>query len=365
MKRSIIILPVVMAVNILIFSCSPSVSKKENRSSKVDSVAVFTLKKVAVNKKLTFPAELTPIERAEMYAKISGYVKEIKVDIGDRVKKGEVLITLEAPEVLSSMLQANSEMQTARSKYLTSIDTYRRILNASKVEGTIAKAELEITKNQMLADSSLVEASKSKLSFSAQFKEYLTITSPFNGIVTQRNADLGTLTGSSNSKPLLIVEDASILRLRLPIPESYSASIPDTSVVEFTVEATPGKVYSATLSRKSGTINLSNRTETWEYTYRNTENVLKSGMFANASLKLGREELSFLVPSSAIVTNLEKRFVIRLTEGKAEWIDVKNGFSQNDKVEIFGVLQEGDQLLMSATDEIKPGTKLVGKVKKY
>ena len=110
--------------------------------------------------------------------------------------------------------------------------------------------------------------------------------------------DLGTLTSSGNAKPLLIVEDVSVLRLRMPIPESYSEAIPDTSAVEFTVEAAPGKNYFA--------------------------------------------------------TNLEKRFVIRLRDGKAEWVDVKNGFSQNDKVEIFGSLNKRDLLLSGATDEIKP-----------
>ena len=214
----------------------------------------------------------------------------------------------------------------------------------------------------MLADSSTVEAAKSRLHVGAQLKDYLTIIAPFNGIVTQRNVDLGTLTGSGNSKPLLVVEDVSSLRLRLPIPETYSAAIPDTSVIEFSVEAAPGKIFTATLSRKSGSINLSNRTETWEYIYLNNEDHLKSGMFANASLKMGRGELSFLVPAAAIVTNLERRFVIRLTDGKAEWIDVKNGFSQNDKIEIFGSLHEGDLLLSAASDEIKPGAKLVAKL---
>ena len=205
---------------------------------------------------------------------------------------------------------------------------------------------------------------KSKLNFSAQFKDYLTICAPFNGIVTQRNIDLGTLTNSGSQKPLLVIEDVSILRLRLPVPESYTAAIPDTSTVDFSVEAMPGKRYIATLSRKSGSINLSNRTETWEYIYKNNENKLKSGMFANATLKMGREESSFLVPSSAIVTTLEKKFVVRLKEGKTEWVDVKSGFSQNDKVEIFGSLNEGDLLIVGATDEVKPGTELAAKLKK-
>lgn len=361
MRISIITISVVLAIGSVVSGCSHPAKNSDSKFLKVDSVSVFTLKKSAVNKKLAFPAELTPLERAEIYAKVNGYIKEIKVDIGDMVKKGQTMVLLDAPEIVSNYAQSNSELQTARSKYLAGLDIYKRILNASKVEGTIAAGELEKAKNQMFADSSTVEAAKSKLRVSAQFKDYLTVIAPFNGIVTQRNVDLGTLTGSGNPKPLLVVEDVSSLRLRLPIPETYSAAIPDTSVIEFSVEAAPGKIFTATLSRKSGSINLSNRTETWEYIYLNSDNQLKSGMFANTTLKMGRGELSFLVPASAIVTNLERRFVIRLKDGKAEWIDVKNGFSQNDKVEIFGSLHEGDLLLSAASDETKPGTKLVKK----
>lgn len=86
-------------------------------------------------------------------------------------------------------------------------------------------------------------------------------------------------------------------------------------------------------------------------------------MFATASIRFSRKELTFLVPESAIVTNLEKRFVIQLNDNKAELVDVKKGISQSDKVEIFGMLSEGDLLLVRATDEIKPGTKLIGKMR--
>jgi len=347
----------------LIAGCSHNNSKREVKQSGVDSVSVFSLKKEQINKQITFPAELTPLERAEIYAKVSGYINEFKVDIGDRVKKGQVLAILDAPEVISNYAQINSDEQTARSKYQTSLDAYKRILNASKVSGTISEEEMEKVKNLMLSDSSALEAAKSKLNANAQLKDYLTIRAPFSGIVTQRNFDPGTLVGTNNSKPLLIVENTETLRLRVPVPEAYTMAIPDTSVIRFTVDAQPDKIFSATLSRKSGSINLSNRTETWEYIYQNTNNQLKSGMFATASIKFGRKELSFLVPESAVVTNLEKRFVIRLKNNKAELVDVKNGISQDDKVEIFGMLSEGDILLVRATDEIKPETKLVGKMK--
>ncbi len=363
MKFSQVIVLTVATASVLFAGCSQNNSKGELKLSKVDSVAVFSLKKEQIKKQIIFPAELTPLDRAEIYAKVSGYINELKVDIGDRVKKGEVLAILDAPEVISNYAQINSDEQTARSKYLTSLDAYKRFLNASKVSGTIAAEEMEKAKNLMLSDSSAFEAAKSKLNANAQLKDYLTIRAPFNGIITQRNFDPGTLVGTNNSKPLLIIENIETLRLRVPVPEAYTMAIPDTSVILFTVDAQPGKTYTAKLSRKSGSINLFNRTETWEYIYQNTDNQLKSGMFATASLKFGRKELSFLVPESAVVTNLEKKFVIRLKNNKAELVDVKNGISQDDKIEIFGMLSEGDILLVRATDEIKPETKLIGKMK--
>lgn len=363
MKFSHIIILSVVTLSVLSAGCSQSNTKREINQTNVDSVAVFSLKKGQVNKQITFPAELTPLNRAEIYAKVSGYINKFKVDIGDHVKKEEVLLILDAPEVISNYAQIYSDEQTAYSKYQTSLDAYNRFLKASKVSGTIAEEEMEKSKNLMLSDSSALEAAKSKLKANAQIKDYLTIRSPFNGIITQRNFDPGTLVGANNSKPLLIVENIASLRLRVPVPEAYTMAIPDTSVIQFTVDAQPGKIYTAILSRKSGSINLSNRTEIWEYIYQNPENQLKSGMFATASIRFRRKELSFLVPESAIVTNLEKRFVIRLKENKAELVDVKNGISQDDKVEIFGMLSEGDILLVRATDEIKPGAKLIGKMK--
>ncbi len=340
-------------------SCSPATEKEEPKDSSVDSVSVFILKKEQVSKQMIFPAELIPMEKAELYAKVGGYIRELRVDLGDRVGKGQVLATIDAPEILSNLAQANSDVASANSKYQASLDIYKRIFNASKVSGTIATGELEKARNQMMSDSSSYEAARARLDATAQLKEYLAIRSPFAGIVTQRNADTGTLVGSGNAKPILVVENVNSLRLRIPVPEAYTAAIPDTTLVRFSVDAQPGKTFTATLSRKSGAINPANRTETWEFTCQNTDGRLKSGMYANAILQLGREDLSFLVPTSAIATNQERKFVIRLKKGISEWIDVKSGISQNDKIEIFGLLTQGDTLLVRATDETKPDTRLI------
>jgi len=346
---------------VLATGCKNKATEVQTQTGKKDSIAAFILKKESFNKEISFPGELLPLERAEIYAKVSGYVKSIKVDIGDRVQQGQILAVLDAPEMIANYAQINSDVQTAKSKYVGSLDAYKRIMNAAKVEGTIAAGELERIKSQMMADSATLEAAKSRLNAFAQLKDYLVIRAPFSGVVTQRNVDPGTLVGTSNTKPILVVENNSTLRLRLPVPEAYTSANPDGSSVHFTVDAFPDVLYEAKLSRKAGALNLTNRTETWEFLYANKGNQLKPGMFANATLEFDRSAPSFMVPSTAVVTNQEKRFVIRLKEGKTEWVDVRNGIAVDNKTEIFGNFSEGDTLLVRGTDEIKPGKELIPK----
>lgn len=342
-------------------SCKHSDKEEEQKKPVNDSVAVFVLTKEPINKQLSFPSELIPYERAEIFAKVNGFIKEIKVDIGDKVQKDQVLAVVEAPEMLATYEQTNSDLQAARSKYMASLDVFKRISNASKVNGTIALAEMEKSKNQMLADSSTLEAAKAKVRAYAELKDYLIIRSPFSGVVTQRMADAGAMVGLANSKPIFVVENVSTLRLRVPVQEAYTNSISDTSQITFVVDAQPDKVYKAKPSRKSGAITKENRTETWEFIFTNDKMELKSGMYANATIKLNRQNPSFVVPPPAVATTLEKKFVIRLKNGLAEWIDVRSGMNAGDKIEIFGKLSEGDTLLKKATDEIKPETKLIPK----
>jgi membrane fusion protein, multidrug efflux system len=364
MKNITGILIFIIEAMVLATGCKNNSIKEVTISKNIDSVAVFILQKETINKEISFPGELLPFERAEVSAKISGYVNSIKVDIGDTVKKEQVLAILDAPEMIANYAQANSDVQTAKYKYAGSLDTYKRIVNAAKVDGTVSAGERERIKSQMMADSAILESSKSKLNAYSELKDYLIIRAPFSGVVTQRNIDPGTLVGTGNTKPLLVIENNKALRLRLPVPEVYTSASPVGSSVYFTVDAYPGIVYDAKLSRKAGALNLSNRTETWEFIYPNKSSQLKSGMYTNATIKFSRSAPSYVVIATAIVTNLEKRFVIRLKNGITEWVDVHNGFSVGNKTEIFGSLSEGDTLLVRGTDEIKPGKEFIPKFQK-
>jgi RND family efflux transporter MFP subunit len=339
--------------------------KEENKKIDIqkpvgaDSVKVFVLTKELIKKQQVFPSELIPYEKAELFAKANGYIKTIHVDLGDRVQNGQVLAVIEAPELNSNYEQANADLKLAQSKLNTSIDAFKRMENASKVSGTIASGELEKARGQMLADEASVEAAKSKLKTYAEYKNYLMIRAPFSGVVVQRNADPGSLVGSANAKPILVVENNSMLRLRVPIQEAFTNTVLDSTSIGFTVDAQPDKKFYAKLVRKGGTISKENRTETWEFMYDNQHQELKSGMYANATIKMHRPENSFVAAPAAIATSLEKKFVIRLSQGKAVWVDVRTGMNMGDKLEIFGNLAIGDTILMKANEEIKPGTNLL------
>lgn len=333
---------------------------KKSQTPSADSVQVFILKKEPVTKTLSLPAELVAWERAELFAKVEGYVRELKVDIGSRVKKNDVLIIIDAPEITANYAKATADLQGAQSRYNTSLDIYNRMMSAAKEKGAVSDSELERARNQMLTDSAAHEASRSAASAYAQLKNYLTIRAAFDGIITQRNVDAGNLVGK-NSTPLLVLENLSKLRVRVAIPEIYTSAILVSASINFTVDAQPSKKYLATFARKSNQIDSKTRTELWEFEAANTKQELKSGMYGNVSFNLQRNEPSFVVPHSAVVTNLERSFVIRLRDGKTEWIDVRSGIGMSDKVEIFGDLQEGDQLVLKANDEIKAGSAIVAK----
>jgi len=352
----------ILSISAVLFLLSCTEKKAITETKAVDSVGVFVLRKETVTKSMLLPVELYPWERAEIFAKVEGFVKELKVDIGDGVRKNDVLVIIDAPEVTSIYAKALADLQASQAKFKSSSDTYQRTVNADKEKGTVSDSELEHAKNQMVSDSGTFVAAQSSANAYGQLKNYLIIRAAFDGVITQRNIDPGTLVGVG-SKPMFVLENLGKLRLRIAIPEIYTSALPDTSFISFTVDAQPSKKYKATLTRKSNLIDQKTRTELWEFEVNNSNQELKSGMYGNANFKLHRKEVSFTVPYSAVITSLERNFVIRIKDGKAEWVDVKNGINLKDKIEIFGDLGEGDLIVLKPNEEIKSGQPILPKQK--
>ena len=339
----------------IIFSCSEN--KKQVKSVE-DVKNAFILEKQEVGKTIKRPAELLAYERAEINAKVKGFVKKVLVDIGDKVQTGQVLAILDAPEVAAESSGALASFHKTNAQYMASLDRYERLKKASKEQGVIAEGELMNARNQMMADSAAVTSARSSANAYGQIQNYLTIRAPFNGVITKRSVDPGHFVGGSTEMSLFTLEKTDRLRIRVHIPETYVNSIPSESGLTFSTSAVLDTTFTAKLSRKSGSIDPNTRTELWEYEFENGSDQLKPGMYATAELRLSRQADSFVVPYTAIVTSMEKKFVVKITDGKVVWVDVTEGISIVDGIEIFGDLKEGDTLLVRGTDEIKPGTEI-------
>ena len=342
---------------ILLISCSEKPAKPQTGiAAAIDTVDIFVLRDTAITKHIELPAELLPQEQSLLYARVQGYVKEMKADIGDHVRRGQTLALIEAPELQTKYAEFQASLQAAKAKYMSSADVYQRLYKASqaKTAGIVAPVELERSHNQLMADSASWEASKKLVQSYKEVAGLLVIESPFDGIITSRNADRGAMVG--NNQLILTVQNNHTLRLRVAVPELYIASGTAKKDISFRVDAYPEKLFTATLSRKTGTIDPVTRTEQWEFSYNNSAGELKAGAFAYVKLDLQRAGNSFIVPPAAIVTNQERKFVIRVKAGKAEWVDVRQGMTTDKGIEIFGNIGNGDTLVNRASDERKPGT---------
>ncbi len=331
---------------------------------RIDTVKVFTLKKGKVEKQTSLPGELLPFERVEIHPKITGYIKQLNVDIGSLVKKGQILALIDAPEIESRYGESSGKLQSSKAKYESSADTYSRVLEASKSKGVISASELDRVRNQMLADSADYQAAKFASSSSRQIGNYLAVVAPFTGIITQRNVNTGTYVGIANEKPILVIEDNSKLRLRVAVPEALTGVSLTANKVKFSTRANPNQVWEAVFVRKAGSIDATTRTEIWEFEVKNDDHAIKPGSLANVILNIYRDQDSFTVPFSAVVTTLEKKFVIKVAGDSTRWVDVLQGLNLSDRTEIFGHLKEGDTLVIKGNEELKPKAKVAVKFDK-
>jgi membrane fusion protein (multidrug efflux system) len=327
----------------------------------IDTVKVFVVSKDSVQKTIVLPGDLLPNENVQIRAKVQGYIKTVKADIGSKVHKGQVLATIEAPEINSRVRELNSKVRAAQARFQSSKDYYDRISTASKSEGVIAASELQKTKNQMLADKAEYESNAYAASSYKQVGNYLAIVAPYSGTITKRNIEAGSFVGNPNEKPLFELEDNATLRLRVSVPEIYTGTVLLDNSGDLTTRSFPDKKFKAKLVRKSGSIDNASRSEIWEFEVPNASRELKAGSYADVKLHFVRPQSSLVVPASSVVTTMERKFVIKVTNNTTNWIDVRTGINMGEKQEIFADLNIGDTLVLKSNEELKAGTKIISK----
>jgi len=365
-NKSILSLLAFTAVAILLSSCGSDKKEKEEQDATVKqanaidtpTVTLVPVKKGKLNSVISVPGELVPYQEVDLFAKINSYVKKLNVDIGSEVHQGQLLATLEAPEINSQLASAKSKIEQQKAIFFASKATYDRLLSTSKTPGTVSQNDLEQAEAKKNSDEANVEAAKSDYNGVAANLSYLQIKAPFDGVVTARNVNLGAYVGpgGSGNVPLFVVQDQNRMRLVISIPESSTGGLNDKDIVTFSIKSNPTKKYKAQVKRLAGALDVKLRSERLEMDVYNKDKELLPHMFAEVDVPLPSRDNTIILPKSAVVTSTEKVFVIKVVDHKAQWVDVKKGLTSGDMIEIYGGVQPGDMIVKQATEEIRDGS---------
>lgn len=287
--------------------------------------------------------ELAPYEAVSLFSKVSGFVSRVDVDRGSKVKDGQVLLAISAPELGAQRAEAEAKLQGDKS-------TFERLKAASQTPGAVAGHELELQDAAVQADNARVQSLRA-------LEQYLVLRAPFDGVVTERNVHPGAFVGpaTGDKAPMLRLEQVARLRLTVAIPERYVSEVTDGTVATFGVSAWPSEKFSGKTERISHTIDTRTRTMAVELDVDNASGKLAPGMFATVEWPLKRPAATLWVPPTAIVQSTEKTFVVRVRDGVIDQVTVQRGAAAPDLVEVFGALQAGDLVAKRGSEELRAG----------
>lgn len=332
-------------------SQDPAIAPATRAKPEIALLSVTRVASQALCKTTTLPGTLTAFREVDVFPKESGFVEWIGVDRGSKVKTGEPIVRLIAPEL-------TAERRESEAKYSALEATYRRLKDAATVPGVVSQNDLDVAQKSMEAEQARVQMWKERMS-------YLTVTAPFDGIVIERNLHEGSYVGppgGRNMPPIVRIQEVSHLRLVLPVPEGEVAGMITGDKLEFTVPAYPGRNFTGTLARISESIDIKTRTMPVELDVPNASGQLAPGMFAEVEWKIRRPGESLFVPVSAVTRTTERTFVVRVkADESVEWVDVKPAQIVGSLVEVFGAIKAGDLLVVRGTDELREGTKVAVK----
>ena len=331
--------------------------KQQQKSS--NTLQFGTVSEAALSTAIRLPGQLEPFNEVNLFPKVNGFVKQILVDRGSIVKKGQLMITLEAPEMQAQLQAATSRYLQAQENAVASREKYQRLKEAAKEPGAVSPLDLDNASSKMKADEAIANSEKSNVAGVKAVEGYLNIYAPFDGMIVQRNVSPGALVapGKASDQPMLILQDNRKMRLVVYIPEDYVDKVDLDQPVTFTFNAMPNQTHSAKISRSANALG-SMRQEAVEIDVYNSNNQLKPGMYAEVQVPMRSGSKSLLVPNSAIVRSTEREYVVAVRDGKAELVDVKEGLTSHDSTEVFGNLKPNDKIVLKASDDIKQGDNL-------
>ncbi|MCI0387852.1 MAG: efflux RND transporter periplasmic adaptor subunit [Acidobacteria bacterium] len=352
------------------------------------SVQVKLPERGELARQVGLPGSIEALEQVTLYAKTAGYLKWIKVDIGDRVRKGQALAEIDVPEMapeykgaeaevesaLAKLGNAQAELERAKAELDLKKITYERFksirdqdrdvmpqqqVDEAKAQFDMARATVNVAESKIKVAQSEIARAEAVRARLSTLMEYTKILAPFDGVVTTRYVDPGALiqhaSSQTNVSPVVTVARTGTLRVFVDVTEPEVPFIKRGIPVTLTVDAMPGKTYRGACTRFAIALDPKTRTMRTAIDIPNRDGLLRPGMFGRVSLGLERRKDALTVPASAILTEGGKTYVYTVENGKARRVEVRTGLDDGIRVEVTGGLAGDESVIVTGKGAVKDG----------
>jgi RND family efflux transporter MFP subunit len=380
-------------------SCTKTNAAGENGANAAGAAPLVPVTKAAradLASNVVLTAEFQPFQQVDVMAKVAGYVRSIKVDMGDRVREGQVLATLEIPEMEDDLARGAAAIDQADAEIATASDelhraeavhdlahlSYNRIADVLKREpGLVPQQEVDEARSRDLIAEAQVSAAKSGLRTAQQrsrvagaeqtrvqtLHKYMTISAPFDGVVTKRYANEGSMiqagtASQTQAMPIVQLSQNNLLRLILPVPESAVSRVHVGGTVDVRVSSL-GRTFPGRVARFAGDIQQSTRTMDTEVDVPNPSLTLMPGMYAEVDLRVDERRDALTVPLDAVDRNGGSTRVYTVTpSGAIRIVAVTLGLEDDRRVEVRTGLRDGDVVVVGRRTALKDGQQVQTKL---
>ena len=328
-------------------------------SSAIPSVDVVYPKGGAAAEEIELPGNTEAFTDTPIYSRTNGYVKAWYVDIGARVRQGQLLAVIETPELDQQLRQAKADLESALANLQIAQITATSWQNLLKTD-SVSHQETDQAVSDLHAKQALVDSNRANVDRLEQLQSYERIVAPVNGVITARNTDIGALIQADTTAPKEIFHLSAIrtLRIYVPVPEVYAPSVKTGAKVDVTLDAFPGQKFSGTLVRNANAIDPATRTLTVEVDVDNSSGRLMPGAYAFVHFKVPATNGAVTIPSNALLFRSEGLRVGVVRNSRVALLPVTVGQDYGDAVEVLSELSAQDAVIVNPSDSLANGAQV-------
>lgn len=322
---------------------------------------------------VTLPGSILAVQETQIYARSSGYVRSLRVDLGDAVTEGQALAVIDNPEVDQELRQVQAAVAQARAA-LQQARTQRELARAeaaryaalvtsgivSQQETAARQAQAEVTAANVSAAEAALASTEANVRRLQELKSFATVRAPFDGTITARGVEVGQLVtaGTTAGTAMFRVSKTDVVRVMVNVPQAYAPGVHVGAAVTVRLREFPGRSFRGTIARTAGALDAATRTLVTEVRVPNADRALLAGMYSQLTLQLERASAPLYVPSTALVVNALGTRMAVVEGGVIHWHPVQIDADLGDRVAVATGLGEGDQVVVTPSDRLTEGMRV-------